>query len=76
MKLVGTTEVNLNFFEKVPENLEIFLRSHEISFTTVREYKPALDVKATRARLSLGGVDSDCHCRDYRGANPSKVAPL
>ena len=23
VKLVGTTEVNLNFFEKVPENLEI-----------------------------------------------------
>ena len=57
--LVGTIEVHLNFFEKVPENLEIPWDFHDISFATMMEYKPALDVKAPRARLSQAGVDSD-----------------
>ena len=64
MKLVETTEVHLIFFEKVPEDLEISGDFHEISFATVREYKPALDVKAPRARLSQGGVDSDSNCAE------------
>ena len=58
-------EAHRYFLEKVPENLEISWWFHEISFATMMEYKPALDILAPRASLCSAGLDGDSNSAEH-----------
>ena len=47
-----------------------------MSFATMMEYKPALDILAPRASIYLGGLDGEHILGRVGGANPSYTATI
>ena len=70
------TEAHRVFRGMVPGILEISWDFHEISFATMMEYKPALDILAPRASIYLGGLDGEHILGRVGGANPSYTATI